>query len=170
MPLRVKWNPRALEVNLEQIGERARKGMAAKMRVVAIKIRDLARDYAPVDTGLLERSIDYTTTRGVNGRHVFTVYIDLDAPRTNGKGQLGDYADEMEKQLRPHGRVGKPFFLGPGSVAKAATGKKVGGRFLGRAVEEGTKELFGEMLAEVRRVTGKRTVNVQYERTQGGEE
>ena len=61
MGLKYSYNSSMLEVALTQIGERAVKGMSDKMRTRARKIRDLAREYAPIKTGLLERSIDYVT-------------------------------------------------------------------------------------------------------------
>jgi hypothetical protein len=155
MPLEVKFNPGQLEVNLQQIGERAVKGMSERMRRTAMKIRDLAREYAPVKTGQLEKSIDYETLK-VNGRNSYVVFIDLDMVRQSGEGVVGDYAFVMEEELHPYGRAksGKRYYrLGPGSAAKAASGKKVGGRFLSRAVKEGVKGLLGDMAAEVRRVT-----------------
>jgi hypothetical protein len=167
MPLQVKFNPGQLEVNLEQIGERAVRGMSEKMRRTAIKIRDLARDYAPVKTGQLEKSIDYETIKK-NGRNSYVVYIDLDMLRQSGEGKVGDYAFVMEEELHPYGRAksGKRYYrLGPGSMAKAASGKKVGGRFLSRAVKEGVKDLLSDMAAEVRRVTNSnRTIPMDYQR------
>lgn len=155
-----------------QLGERAIKGMSARMRMRAIKIRDLAREYAPVDTGLLENSIDYEVKR-VNRRNAFIVFINLDAMHQGGKKQLGDYAFIMEEELHPHGRQRgeRRFTLGPGSKAKRATGKKVGGHFLSRAVKDGTKGLMEDLVDAVRRVTGGTSlVGTQYRRDKGGEE
>lgn len=156
MGMKVKFNPKAIEANLSQIGDRATKGMASRMRQVAIGIRDLARSYAPRDTGLLEEHIDYIQQKE-GRRATFDVYIDLDASRLGDRGGvLGDYALVMEEQLHPYGRQqGKRYFrLGKGSQAKAAGGIKVGGRFMARAIKEGTKNLEGIMAGEVQRVTG----------------
>lgn len=150
MGLQVKYNRNALEASLTQIGDRAVKGMSDRMRKRAILIRDLARAYAPYNTGLLERSIDYETIRQ-GGRNAYVVYIDVDAARTTGRGQLGDYAWIMHTQLRPYGNQGKPYQLGPGSRAK---GRKVGGLFLTRAIKDGMAGLMEEMGQAVRQVTG----------------
>ena len=171
MPLIVDFNPQQLEANIRQIGERAVKGMHLKAKKRAIKIRDLAREYAPVKSGDLERAIDYATYKDGKRRNVYAVYIDLDQARSSGKpGQVGDYAWLMEEELKPYG-AGR-FNLGVGSLLKkAATGKRVGGRFLRRAVQEGGKAFMDEMVAEVRRVTGDaRTVTINYQRDPGGDE
>ena len=150
-----------MEVKLYQIGERAMKGMSERMRKHAILIRDLAREYAPVKSGLLERSIDYAVIKE-NRRNTYIVFIDLDALRYNGKGQLGDYAWVMEQQLHPYGRQAgsKRYYLGPRSAAKAASGKKVGGRFLSRAIKDGNKTMLSGLIQEVRKVTGSSSVGV----------
>ena len=134
MPLRIDFNPGQLEANVRQVAERAVKGMHLKAKRRALKVRDLARDYAPVKSGLLERNIEMATYKEA-GRNTYTVYIDLDAARYSGNGELGDYVWLMEEELRPYGS-GK-YNLGIGSLLKkAATGKRVGGRFLRRAVQE----------------------------------
>lgn len=165
MGMSININPRTFEAQLMQKGERAVKGMSDQMRKTAIRIRDLAREYAPRKSGLLEKNIDYETIR-VAGRNTYVIYVDSDANRTGGRpGQLGDYAWIMHSQLRPHGNKGKPYRLGPGSIAKAAGGKKVGGRFLTRAVKDATKDLRAQMVNEVRKVMGGTSlVNTKYQR------
>lgn len=173
MGMTVRFNPRQLEAAISQVGERAIKGMSDRMRKIAIKTRDLARDYAPHRTGLLEDEIDYATIRQA-GRNVYVVYINLDAARRRGQGELGDYAFTMEEELHPYGRQrgGHRYYrLGPGSIAKAAGGKKVGGRFLARAVKEATASVPEQMLEEVRRVLGNsRSIPINYERDFGDDE
>ncbi len=164
MGLQTNLNPRMFEARLSQIGERAVKGMSDRMRKAAIKVRDLAREYAPRKSGLLENNIDYVTQRDARGRNSYVVFIDLDAARTgNREGQLGDYAWIMHSSLRPYGNKGKPLKLGPGSVTKAAGGKKVGGRFLTRAAKDGTVNLRAQLVEEVRRATGS-SIGVSYRR------
>lgn len=138
------------------------------MRKTAVRIRDLARAYAPRDTGALEKSIDYATTKGANNRNVFTVYIDLDASNPDGH-PVGDYAWIMEEQLHPFGRrSGKIHFdLGLGSIAKNATGK-VGGKFLKRAVQDGAAQLMPDAILAVKRSLAGSSVNVGYKRASGG--
>lgn len=163
MPLVVNFNPRQLEANVQQIGERAVKGMHLVAKRRAIKIRDLAREYAPVRTGLLEKNIEWASYKDSARRNTYVVYIDIDAIRRSGSGSLGDYAFLMEEELRPYG-AGK-YRLGAASRAKAAGGKKVGGRFLRRAVQEGSKAFMDDMVVAVRRVTGDtRIVTMDYKR------
>lgn len=171
MSMSIEFNPGVLELKISQIGERAMKGMSARMRQHAVRIRDLAREYAPVKTGKLESSIDYETIRE-GRRNAYVVFIDVDAMRDNGKGQVGDYAYIMEEELHPYGRQkGKLYFrLGEKSKTKAATGKRVGGRFLARAIRDGTKDVFKDMVSEVRRVTGGSTLGSSYVRDIGGNE
>ena len=171
MGMTLKFNAGLFEAQLMQTGERAIKGMSDHMRKVAIRIRDLARSYAPVKSGLLEDSIDYETIR-VNRRNTYVVYIDADAARRGDRdGVLGDYAWIMHSQLRPHGNKGKALHLGLGSMAKAATGRKVGGRFLTRAIKDATKNLQAELVAEVRKVTGGSSlVNTQFRRERSDDE
>lgn len=150
----------------------ASKGASRELRKSAVKIRDLARDYAPEKTGALESAIEYATTQGAGRRNVFTVYIDLDRLTRSGRS-VGEYAWIMEEELHPHGRQkGKRYFtLGPGSRAKAAGGKKVGGRFLSRAVKEGSKDTVLNATVAVQRVlNSSRAIPVNFERDIGEEE
>ena len=173
MTMKVKFNPRLLEASIENIAERAGKSASAEMRKAAIRIRDLARDYAPVKSGMLQREIDYMAIKGANRRNVFVVYIDVDAVDPKGKA-LGDYAWIMEEQLHPFGRQKgeRRYNLGPGSRAKAnRTGKKVGGRFLSRAIKEGSKDLLAKVNGAVSRSLGStRLVNIAYQRPIGEDE
>lgn len=173
MTMRVKFNPRLLEASIENIAERATKTASAEMRKAAIRIRDLARDYAPVKTGLLQREIDYMTVKNQARRNVFVVYIDVDAVDPKGKA-LGDYAWIMEEQLHPFGRQKgeRRYTLGKGSREKAAsTGKKVGGRFLARATKEGSKNLLAIVNGAVARsLGGTRLVDIAYQRDTTGDD
>ena len=170
MGMKIRMNTAHIEATVLQVGVRAEKGVSDRMRKIAVRIRDLARQYAPVKTGLLERNIEYGTYKE-KGRNVYTVFIDLDAARESGVGVLGDYANVMEKTLRPFGNQGRPLYLGIGSLLKAAsTGKRVGGRFLSRAVTEGSKNILGECVAEVLRVTGgTRVATMKYQPESGGD-
>lgn len=148
-----------LQLQIMQLGERAAKGMSERMRKHAILIRDLAREYAPVKTGLLEENIDYRTIKD-GRRNAYVVFVNVDAERIrvsqSGVTQdtLGDYAMLMERDLRPYGAGIRFKKLGVRSARKRASGKKVGGRFLDRAIKDGTKTLMPDLVDAVRRVTG----------------
>lgn len=171
MGMNVRFNPGMLEASIMNHAKTASKNASSEMRRCVIKIRDLARAYAPEKTGALERAIDYSTSKGANRRNVFVVYVDLDAMNPGPAGhQVGDYAYIMEEELHPFGRQrGRlRYTLGPRSQAKAAGGKKVGGRFLSRAIKEGTQDLVQRMAAQVTRtLSGKRIANVRFERDPG---
>ena len=167
----VKFNPGQLEASIRNIAERASSNAARGLRRSAIKIRDLARDYAPEDTGTLENAIDYGTLTDARRRLSFVVYIDLDKAHPAG-GSVGDYAWIMEQELHPHGRQkGKIHFDLDKSRAKATTGKKVGGRFLSRAIKEGSKMMLENARTEVSRTLSRsRLINMDYQRDTGGDE
>ena len=74
MPLRIDFNPGQLEANVRQVAERAVKGMHLKAKRRALKVRDLARDYAPVKSGLLERNIEMATYKEA-GRNTYTCLL-----------------------------------------------------------------------------------------------
>ena len=160
MEMRIDFRPNFLEAAIMNVGDQALKNMARTMQRTAVRVRDLARDYAPRDTGLLEESIDYAVVKDAKTRrNVYVVFIDVDAIRKRGAGNLGQYAWIMEENLHPYGRGrvrGRELRLGPGSRDKRAEGKKVGGRFLSRAVKEGAKQREVEMECgvEVRRLLG----------------
>jgi hypothetical protein len=152
------FNPGALEASISQTGDRAVKGMSERMQRVALKVRDLARAYAPRKTGALEDAIDYEKLRDGANRNSFVVYVDTSHP--SGDHLVGDYAFIMEEELHPFGRKapgGRYYNLGPGSRAK---GGAVGGKFLERAVAEGIAGLGAGLLDDVRRaVRGSSLIN-----------
>lgn len=167
MGMKVNFTPAMLEVSIQNLAKLASGNASRAMRRAAIRIRDLARSYAPFKTGDLEKAIEYGVIRN-NNRNVFVVYVDLDMVRSRGDGNIGDYAYIMEEELHPYGRQKgeRNFKLGKGSLAKRrSTGKKVGGRFLSRAITEGAAGVIGDVVAEVRRTLGSsRVMDVAYRR------
>lgn len=154
MAVKMTYSKGSLRVFLNQTGDRAMRGISQVMRKAAIRIRDLARDYAPIKTGLLQNSIDYATVRDSNRRNSYIVFVDTDATKMISKGrmrELGEYAFLMHQGLRPYGSGS--YKLGQRSAAKRAGGKKVGGRFLTRAMKDGIDDILGEAAREVRRAT-----------------
>jgi hypothetical protein len=189
MPMNIRFNATHLEATIHNTAERAARGASEELRKTAIRIRDLAREYAPRDTGTLEKAIDYMTIKDpATRRNVFVVYIDEDMINpgstifkkdgsTSGRREahaVGSYAWIMEEQLHPHGRQtgAKRYSLGKfTSAVKAAGGKKVGGRFLSRAIKKGTERMVSDATGAVRRVLGgTRRINIDYERQIGGDE
>lgn len=155
MGIEVRYNRRQMEAQLFQVGERAEQRVTRVLRKAAIQIRDLARDYAPVKTGLLEQSIDYMVVRDSNRRNSFIVFIDMDAYKVVGVRKprvvkLGDYAMKQHTMLRPYGSG--ELRLGRRSAAKRASGKKVGGRFLIRALDDSLAEVRAMVETEIRKI------------------
>lgn len=177
MPMSVRFNPNELEISIRNIAEVAGKNAAAAMRKTAIRIRNLARDYAPYKSGTLEDAINYAAIKDpASRRNIYVIYVDTDMMRPpsspNGSPTpVGDYAWPMEKDLRPYG-AGVTFKkLGTLSKIKRDGGKKVGGRFLQRAVKDGTADLLRDATNEVRRtLSGGRLMPTAYQRDIGGDE
>lgn len=135
----VKCDVRGIMARIEQVGERAVKGISDAMRYYAeVMIRDALAN-APRDTGSLERALDVEYMRnGVNGRLWVKIRIDPSEPyidpNPNHKPSsktVGDYAYLMERYLQPHGS-GSRWFARKGTTDK---GPQAGGRFLERAVK-----------------------------------
>jgi hypothetical protein len=163
---KVNMNASILEASILNIAQRAARDASATMRKTAIRIRDLARSYAPYKTGALEKAIDYTTIKGANNRNVFVVFVDLDKMNPGPAGhQVGDYAMIMENELRPYNTGARGHLnLGDGSNIKTMMGNKVGARFLSRAVKEGSQQIMGDALAAVvRSLGGSSSVNVAFQ-------
>lgn len=159
------FDPRALELEIRNIAETASRSAAREMRKAAIKIRDLARDNAPHKTGNLEDAIQWASYKDpATRRNVYVVYVDDGMVTRRGY----DYAQLMEEGLAP---AGDRYNLGEGSIKKLWSGKKVGGRFLQRAVTDGAKGIIADANAAVARVLGGRVSNLtgQFDEMDGDE-
>lgn len=138
-----------LTASIRNIAEFASKSAAREMRKAAIKIRDLARDYAPEKTRNLEHAIDWTSYKdGSTHRNVFVVFVNESMVKRRG----ANYAELMEEGLEPYGS-GR-YMPGEQSIKKMWTGKKVGGRFLQRAADDGLKGAVEAANAAVARALG----------------
>ena len=128
-----------LSFRLDQVGDRAIRGISQAIREGAHDIAEKARSNAPVDQGNLEDAIKVDISRsGVNGRVSATVYVDesMPAPELTPDGRIvkgteykvvGDYAMKMHEG---------EYKLGKRSRAKASAGHEVGPKYLERAVDE----------------------------------
>lgn len=151
MGVKIKFNTQQLEASIRQAGEASLANGARSLRRVAERVRDLAQDNAPVDDGDLEAAIEVQESVDDRRRKQFVVTIDTDRySNVSAEGdlnqQVGDYAALMEQGT---------YNLGPGSQEKAATGKKVGNRFMRRAFLEGTKRAFEDIAAAVKVTLGR---------------
>jgi hypothetical protein len=135
----IGFSPALMKAAIRQEGARAIKHGIEVMRKEGEAIAELAVENAPYDEGKLEDAIKVREVGGGRGeggkflRREIEVYVDPDMPGSGGM-RVGDYAYLMHEGLGPYGDG--TYGLGPGSAAKAATGKEVGGKFLERAVDK----------------------------------
>ena len=130
----------ALIQTIEQTGKRAVDHAARRMGAEAEKVAQLARDYAPVEHHGLEEAITVEGDKsGINGRKVYRIFVDENAPELNEDGSptgrlVGRYAGYMHE--------GSDYKLGKLSREKAAAlGVRVGPKFLERAADERADEI-----------------------------
>lgn len=136
---RVKCDVQAITARIEQLGERAAKGVSDVMRDYAEIMLHEAIINAPHDTGSLEDALKIEYQRnGINGRLAIkiwvdprTPYVDTDPNHAPTSKTVGAYAWLMEKYLVPHGEGG--WNAQDGTLAK---GSQAGGRYLARAIRQ----------------------------------
>lgn len=152
-------------VQLRQLGEKTVKGVSQVMQNYGDKIRDRAREYAPVDEHDLEKAIVKSTNyNGPNRRSIVSIYVDM--TKAAGVHTVGSYAILMHESLaiglrREEALVrGYLYGLGPKSQKKDAGRGIVGGKFLTRAINDYKKEAIAAAKArtskEVKDVGGRR--------------
>lgn len=140
---RVKCDVRALVNEINQIGERAVRGISTEMRKFGELMLNEAFANAPYDTGSLQEALDIKYERsGANTRLVVTLFVDVNAPYETHSGiesdkEVGDYAMLMERGLAPHGS-GR-FQAREGTTAK---GPQAGGKYFARASQKYKAELI----------------------------
>lgn len=140
---------------LQQLGPVAVKGMSQIMQHFGDKIRDRAREYAPVDDYNLEKAIiKETRYDGINRRSTVSIYVDL---TKSGKRQtVGGYAEAMHERLAIGLRreealmQGYAFGLGDRSWKKDAGRGIVGGKFLTRAISDYKQEVLAAAKNRIR--------------------
>lgn len=134
----------SLLLNLRQIGEHAVKGVSDEIRRGAYEIRDLAREYAPVDEGNLEEALSIEINRDdINGRLQAFVYIDLTvAAKKSPTGNVGGYAMRMHEGF---------YKLGRKSRAKDGGRGRVGRKFLQRAADDLSDEIMQRVQTKIAR-------------------
>ncbi len=151
MPVRVAGIMET-EIMLVQVAENTKRRAVRKLHEKALEIAALARKYAPIDEGNLEKAIKvYPETIGERLRNeagqfvrqeVF-VYVDTDMPVPERPGEtVGKYAYTMHEHLTPFG----PLNLGELSAAKQSGQREmVGGKYLERAMTEVGDSVLGEV-------------------------
>lgn len=145
MAISLETDINALILILTQTGDYVKKGVASKMLEGGYKMRDKARDYAPVDLGNLEKAIKLEHDRaGIHGRREVTVYVD-EGMSVEGREEhtVAEYAMRMHEGS---------YNLGKKSLEKeSALGVQVGPKYLERAADDTTAETVGSMLSEARK-------------------
>lgn len=145
---RVKCDVAGITAHIEQVGKRAVRGISDAMHYYAEAILRDAIANAPHDTGSLENALEVEYGYGgINGRLQVTIRVNPDAPYidTNpdhkaSNKTVGDYAELMERHLRPWGRDGEDRWRArEGTTSK---GPQAGGRFLARAVRDHKEALL----------------------------
>lgn len=147
MGLDVKIDVERMAAEMRNIAQRANSNASRTLKRASVRVRDLAKSNAPVDTGSLEESLEYGQKKE-GSRNVYLVYVKGDARHKSGKKLVGEYAPIMEEELTPYGD-GK-YKLGKRSQTKADGGKKVGGKFLERAVDRVSESITDEMMEAAR--------------------
>lgn len=127
----------AIKANLQRVMTKKDRQSLAWLRQAALKVRDDARDNAPIDTGDLEGAIVVKEVGGGRtSRGTFaakTINVGVDESLLNlGEHSDHDYATTMHEST---------YNLGPKSQAKAAQGKDVGPKYLERALHDNEERL-----------------------------
>lgn len=133
MSNRVQCDIRALSAKIKQVGERAVKGASTALIEGGQEIQKRAREYAPRDTGSLERAITFEYDRsGTRGRIQVFVYVDEFVRQSGTSRFVSEYAEGVHDYIAPFGSGA----WGNISAKSAAKGPNVGGKYFERAIEE----------------------------------
>lgn len=136
-----------LQSRISNVSERASRGAREGMEAAAEAIKDLAKQYAPVDEGSLEESIKVAKAEDSDFRNriAYTVYVDENEPSPRG-GVVGNYAVWIHEGN---------YNLGKKSQEKAMeTGMYVGRKFLEYAVDNLHDELKATIEAKLKQGIG----------------
>jgi HK97 gp10 family phage protein len=136
-----------LTAELNNIEKRSSRGVRSALLHGSEKIRDLAKQYAPVDEGNLEESIKVAQEKDItnSGRSKYYVFVDENQPAEGGK-TVGFYATRMHEG---------DYRLGKGSQRKAdSSGLLVGRKFLERAMEDLEEEIKKDVEQNLERGVG----------------
>ena len=152
MGLKVLFDADVVVATLEGVGKDASREAFAAMKEGAKEIRDLAREYAPVDDGDLENAIVAEAVPSKN-----EIYIGIDPRATDEHGRSVESYGTMLHELQTIGGGSLPaglglYGLGPKSQAKDAGRGIVGGKFLERAFTELARSIVKKAGFRVKRV------------------
>jgi hypothetical protein len=149
-----------LKLNLERLAETTGNQLFMAMLEEAEKIRDLAREFAPVDeynlVNAIQTDVESRDSSGRFKRKEVTVFVDMNMVNDDGT-YVGDYAMLIHEYLQPYGSG--DLNLGKKSQLKDAGRRVVGGKFLERAILERALPMI-DRLEAVAQQHMKRTVSV----------
>lgn len=149
--IKTNFSAKGLGARIQQVGDKSLASALEVMREESEKIAELARSFAPIDDGDLEKAIQVVEKRdGINGRVAITIQIDPSA--RNEKGiPVELYAIEMHEGQSIGANNGTHAFgLGKRSAAKDAGRGIVGGKFLERAARS-RMGMIGKKIAAILR-------------------
>lgn len=128
---------------LSRIGDRMFDRQLVYLRQVTKDIQDLAQDFAPVDDGFLEKSIEVEEEKGDRNRIVIFVGVNPDL-LGEGYSRYGARYDEIVHEFMdtPTNQMG---FIKRGEKTLAKS-PDAGGKFLERAFDAFEDEIHEEMV------------------------
>jgi hypothetical protein len=150
--LKVEIDVDSVIATLEAVGRDATKEGFSAIKKGAKEVRDLARDYAPVDGGDLENAIVDQPIASEN-----TVHVGIDPRATDELGRpVAGYGQTMH-EFKAVGGGSLPrglglYGLGKRSQAKDAGRNIVGGKFLERAFNELKRKILKDTGLRVKRL------------------
>lgn len=149
-----------LKLNLERLADTTGNQLFLAMLQEAERIRDLAKEFAPVDdynlVEAIKTDVEARDALGRFKRKEVTVFVDMEKQNDDGT-VVADYAMLIHEYLQPYGSG--DLNLGKKSQQKDAGRRVVGGKFLERAILERALPMI-EKLEAVAEQHIKRTVNV----------
>lgn len=129
---------------LMNLGDVSNSTTRQALRDGAKSIRDLAKDYAPYDTGALERAIVIKEEVGEDGRKVMVIGIDESKINPKSRAPVGQYAEEIHENF-------DDYEPGPGTLMKIHAGFDAGAQFIFRAAVELEPRIMQRVQAAIER-------------------
>lgn len=146
MGIKISMDTESIIQTMRGVGRDATDAAFAVLKDEGREIRDLAREYAPIDEGDLEAAIIMQSQKSEN-----QVHVGIDPSAVDKRGvPINSYGAAMHELLAPFGAG--LYNLGKRSSAKDAGRGKVGGKFLTRAFRERAGKILGKAAIKVKRI------------------
>jgi hypothetical protein len=152
MGLKVEFDADSVIATIAGVGRDASREAFNALKEGGKEIRDLAREYAPVDDGDLENAIVSEPVARET-----TVHVGIDPRATDELGRSVNGYGQMLHEMQTIGGGSVPagmglYGLGPKSQAKDGGRNVVGGKFLERAYQEKVREILRKTGIRVKRL------------------